>query len=473
LIQRLVTSNPSRDYVYRVTQVFNDNGSGVRGDLSAVIKAILLDYEARSTNLISSPTYGKQREAMLRVTAMARAFPSPPNLSGTYNESGTQTNSITTTVPHRLNNGDVVNLIFTDASGNPAPPNQAYSVTATGPTTFNVTVPNLAAGTYGQTNNVITVNISNHGLVLGNTAYLVFTTGGASNGLYVVTATNSTSQFIVATPDGTTLSGNCLLPKISASGFVQSGTNVIVSCAGPHGLVTNEMIYIPASEVYLTNAQYQITGIPDATHFTFNTTNSASQTQSGFTFYPLGPPVLTRNGSVAVQNSTWNLGYTDTGTSASLLQSPLRAPTVFNFYFPNYEFPGALSSAGLTTPEFQLTSDTGVALQMNFLAGALLNNGNNTNGLSSFTGGDGDIVLDLGPWMTTNYTLNAGVPNLVSNLNTLLLAGQLSAAAQTNIINFVTNTANFASPTNQTQMRDRVRAVVHLIVSSPDFTIQK
>jgi hypothetical protein len=183
--------------------------------------------------------------------------------------------------------------------------------------------------------------------------------------------------------------------------------------------------------------------------------------------------VLTRNGSVAVQNSTWNLGYTDTGTSASLLQSPLRAPTVFNFYFPNYEFPGALSSAGLTTPEFQLTSDTGVALQMNFLAGALLNNGNNTNGLSSFTGGDGDIVLDLGPWMTTNYTLNAGVPNLVSNLNTLLLAGQLSAAAQTNIINFVTNTANFASPTNQTQMRDRVRAVVHLIVSSPDFTIQK
>ena len=47
LIQKLVTSNPSPDYVSRVTQAFNDNGSGVRGDLRAVVSAILLDPEAR------------------------------------------------------------------------------------------------------------------------------------------------------------------------------------------------------------------------------------------------------------------------------------------------------------------------------------------------------------------------------------------------------------------------------------------
>jgi hypothetical protein len=68
------------------------------------------------------------------------------------------------------------------------------------------------------------------------------------------------------------------------------------------------------------------------------------------------------------------------------------------------------------------------------------------------------------------------VPVLVDKLNTLLLAGQLSDAAKTNIINYVTNTANFSYtlpvPT-PTQMRDRVRAVVHLITASPDFTIQK
>ena len=84
----------------------------------------------------------------------------------------------------------------------------------------------------------------------------------------------------------------------------------------------------------------------------------------------------------------------------------------------------------MTTPEFQLTSDTSVALQMNFIEGGILNNTGNTNGLSSFTGGNGAIVLDLGPWMTTNYTANAGIPKLVNSLNTLLAAGQLSAAAQ-------------------------------------------
>ncbi len=475
LIQRLVTSNPSRDYVYRVAQVFNDNGSGVRGDLSAVVRAILLDYEARSTNLVAQPTYGKQREPLLRVTATARAFPSPPTMSGTYSESGTQTATVTTAGPHRLNTGDTVQLIFTDTSGNPAPPNQAYTATATAANTFTVNAPNLSSGTYLQTNNVITVNVSSHGLLPGNAAYLVFTSGGAANGLYQVVATNSTSSFTVATPDAATRSGNCLLPKIAASGFTQTGTSITVDCSGPHGLIANESLFVNFTTLSPTAGQYQVASIPDASHFTINVTTSSNQTQSGFSVYPLAPPVLARSGNVVVQWSTWNLGYTDTGSSSSLSQSPLRAPTVFNFYYPNYEFPGVLASAGMTTPEFQLTSDTGVALQMNFLAGGILNNTGNTNGLSSFTGGNGSLVLDIGPWMTTNYTAAAGVPSLVDGLNTLLLAGQLSAVAKTNIVNYVTNTVNFPfGPTpTQTQIRDRVRAVVHLIINSPDFTIQK
>ena len=157
-------------------------------------------------------------------------------------------------------------------------------------------------------------------------------------------------------------------------------------------------------------------------------------------------------------------------------EQPFYPPTVFNFFFPNYQFPGALAAAGLTTPEFQLTTDSGVAAQMNFIEGGILNNTGNTNGLSSFTGGNGSIVLNLGPWMTTNYTANAGIPTLVNNLNTLLGAGQLSAAAQASIISYVANTTNFSYTTpipTQTQMRDRVRAVVHLMVSSPDYIIQK
>ncbi len=475
LIQRLVTSNPSRDYVYRVAQVFNNDGTGVRGNMQAVIQAILLDYEARSSAMIPQSTYGKQREPLERVTSLARAFPSPPSLTGTYTESGSQTITITTPAPHLMNSGDTVALTFTDTSGNPAPPNQNYSATVPATNIFTVSAPNLLTGTYGQTNNVITVNISGNGLVPGNAAELVFTTGGAANGLYFIVATNSTTQFTISTPDFATRSGSCLLPKISTGGFVQTGTNVTVSCAGPHGLVTNETIYIPANTVLLTPGQYQVAGIPDPLHFTFYVTNSASLTESGFNVYPLGPPPLTRSGTVSLQQSTWNMSYTDSGTVSSLSQSPLRSPTVFNFYYPGYEFPGVLASAGMTTPEFQLTTDSGVAAQMNFIEGGILNNTGNTNGLSSFTTGNGAIVLNLGPWMTTNFTSNAGIPTLVSNLNTLLVAGQLSVLAQTAIIGYVANTNNFTygTPPTQTQMRDRVRAVVHLIVNSPDYLIQK
>jgi hypothetical protein len=69
LIQRLVTSNPSPAYVSRVATVFNNNGQGVRGDLSAVAKAILTDPEA-----VNISGQGKLREPLLRVLALWRAF---------------------------------------------------------------------------------------------------------------------------------------------------------------------------------------------------------------------------------------------------------------------------------------------------------------------------------------------------------------------------------------------------------------
>ncbi len=74
LIQRLVTSNPSPSYVYRVASVFADNGSGVRGDMQAVLRAILLDDEARNPTQITQQGYGKQKEPVLRFSALLRAF---------------------------------------------------------------------------------------------------------------------------------------------------------------------------------------------------------------------------------------------------------------------------------------------------------------------------------------------------------------------------------------------------------------
>ncbi len=81
LIQRLVTSNPSPAYVARVATVFNDNGKGVRGDMTSIWKAILLDQEARTVN--ASSTYGKVREPLLRLSSMLRAF-NAQSTSGRY-----------------------------------------------------------------------------------------------------------------------------------------------------------------------------------------------------------------------------------------------------------------------------------------------------------------------------------------------------------------------------------------------------
>jgi uncharacterized protein (DUF1800 family) len=71
LIQRLVSSNPSPAYVQSVAAVFANNGSGVRGDLKAVVKAILTHPEAR----LRTATTGKVREPVLRLSAYLRAFP--------------------------------------------------------------------------------------------------------------------------------------------------------------------------------------------------------------------------------------------------------------------------------------------------------------------------------------------------------------------------------------------------------------
>lgn len=73
LIQQLVTSDPTPEYVSRVAAAFNDNGFGVRGDMKAVIRAILLDPEARG-DAKTDPFFGKLREPVLFTTNFSRAF---------------------------------------------------------------------------------------------------------------------------------------------------------------------------------------------------------------------------------------------------------------------------------------------------------------------------------------------------------------------------------------------------------------
>jgi hypothetical protein len=123
-------------------------------------------------------------------------------------------------------------------------------------------------------------------------------------------------------------------------------------------------------------------------------------------------------------------------------------------------------------------------------------NPGNTNGISSFKTGTNALVMDFGPWMgnatdlglgagstpTVPWTNDQNVGALIDRMNTLLMAGQLPASGKAIIQNFITaNTGtnlytniayNNTTPTD-TQKRDRIRAVIHFIISSADFNIQR
>ena len=103
LIQHLVTSTPSPAYVSRVAAVFANNGSGVRGDMQAVITAILTDQEARAGDTNASFDGGHFREPILFITAMMRAFNfSNTSTTGSWDSLSTYSNNLNER-PYRAN----------------------------------------------------------------------------------------------------------------------------------------------------------------------------------------------------------------------------------------------------------------------------------------------------------------------------------------------------------------------------------
>jgi len=74
LVQRLVTSNPSPAYVGRVSAACANNGQGVRGDMKAIIRTILLDADARDAAKLTDPQWGKVREPVLRLAHWGRCY---------------------------------------------------------------------------------------------------------------------------------------------------------------------------------------------------------------------------------------------------------------------------------------------------------------------------------------------------------------------------------------------------------------
>ncbi len=527
LIQRLVESNPSPAYLYRVVSKFNDDGTSahVRGNMTAVINAILLDGEARNTGTeLASTTAGKQREPLLRITGPGRTFLASAN-SGTYSQSGSAATMITTANPHNFSAGDGVWLDFSpndtgtppvapannpttgvySVLSSPAPTATTFAVNALGESTVSCSE---AAGT-----TVLTVNTA--GPAVGEKVYLKFLTGGFTDGVYPVATLPTTSSFTVnvATAAGSTaVAGTVLMPKMTAydnltkgtadtSGNVTAASKIsIVANTNPNLNVGDHVWIVAGSSNQLKDAEWVVASVIDERHFTVTCTAAySSESNIGVTLYPLVAPPLTRSGSVNLPSGEYNMG----NTNAAIVQTPLDSPTVFNFFYPDYEYPGSLASNSVTVPEFQLTTDSNIITLTNTVASTVLSS-NNVRGLSSFK--NGALNLDLSAYMGAPYctvntvsttkgtavtavtTTTVDANALVNKLGDLLTGGAMSMDAKNQIIAFVNNATYFpatqtatgttSSPPTApslptTSARDRVRAVVHAILVSPEYAIQR
>jgi uncharacterized protein (DUF1800 family) len=149
-------------------------------------------------------------------------------------------------------------------------------------------------------------------------------------------------------------------------------------------------------------------------------------------------------------------------TDVDLAQSPLRAPTVFNFFEPDFIYPGTLSDNGLFGPEFQITNETQVLNMDNFFWDGVRFANSQTNS-AAFNPTD-DLRVDL----TTESNLASNSALLLDRLNKILMSGQMSSALRQRIIDYLASSEGAAL-----NSFDKARRAVHFVVTSPEFAVQK
>lgn len=387
LIQRLVTANPSKGYIYRTARVFADNGSGVRGDMKAVVKAILLDPDARTLSARQSPEFGKLKEPLLRMTGLVRA------LRGFSNNALYSINQLPPAQAATIANIDIASplpqIIVPDADD------------ATDP---------------GQLNNPRITQVDGFRLWPGMRVLVRAQTNAAENGLY---------EFVAE--------GSPLTNKNTADGRVR---------------------------------------------VSFGSNSTATATR-GVTFQIAGGGSTITTSTANPLASQWGIGETG---SESLFQTPLKSPTVFNYYEPDYQFPGSTGAAKLYGPEFQILSETSIVKTANFCWNLLTQSG---------AGGGNDMKVEYlsrptqavpYPWPNADVTGNPLVAkslvtsDLLDELNILLLGGRMSnTAIESNaaLRTILTNYLATLTGTSTTVKVNRVKEACYLIAISPEYSVQK
>ena len=155
-------------------------------------------------------------------------------------------------------------------------------------------------------------------------------------------------------------------------------------------------------------------------------------------------------------SDAWKIGDLS-NASTQLGQSPLRAPSVFNFFRPGYVPPSAALSAAAVAPEFQLVNETSVGGYLNYMTNVI------NTGINS-----GDIKAAY----TEELTVVTDAQALVQRLNKLLCAGQLSPATQTLMVNALNATAVTLASTDILK-RNRLCGAVLMVMASAEYLVQK
>jgi uncharacterized protein (DUF1800 family) len=150
--------------------------------------------------------------------------------------------------------------------------------------------------------------------------------------------------------------------------------------------------------------------------------------------------------------------YDLSGSDTSLGQSPLRSPSVFNFYRPGYVPPNtAIAAAGKQAPEFQLLNETTTAGYINFMQGMTRN---------------GYYNFDVNPTYTALLTIAHDVPAVIAWLNLRLTANQLSATTLS-VLQATLSAFNVTATSAENLKLDMLATACFLILCSPEYLVQK
>lgn len=324
LIQRMVTANPSPGYIYRVSKVFEDNGAGVRGDMGAVVKALLLDSEARNFAPRGNPGYGHLKEPLLRATQVLRAFRCFSYAETYFNTE----NQLGVAVYSPTNNVDLSQPLPTETINYTSP-----TASITYSFIYETVDPDGATGaTFGPTQYKFVMTPGNLLLLRRQTngstaADSQGNTNSPENGVYVFTDSAQPLTRWTGADEPAELNNAFLLVSTSRRDAPDSPGGTVGTNGG--GLGGNRWFKqtLPVATVGVSPIQWTVDSAGSRLRY------------------------------------RWQMGGTGSG---SFQQTPLKSPTVFNFFEPDYVFLGDTGNAGLYGPEFQITSETSVVNTANW-----------------------------------------------------------------------------------------------------------